>query len=166
MKRVKSLLLLLFIGALLVLPTKAKALTLIESAEVEGIGGLRIAGASTSVTKNLTLATPFDTTTITAVPAGDGVTIEGAGQVTIKEGANQFVVTATKGAQKETLIINLNVVRDVSAFTTSAVDPKTGEPINNPQTGAFLNYSLIISGIAVSLIVINKVRRKTKFYRI
>ena len=39
-------------------------------------------------------------------------------------------------------------------------------PYNNPKTGTFINISLIILIIAITILIIRKVRKNNKFYKI
>ena len=99
MKEVKSLLLVLFVGALFILPTHvAAASALLENITVEGIEPL---GLARNV-YNLGYSTPFDYVNISATPKSEGVTIEGVGKLPAQAGANQYVITATNGTATET----------------------------------------------------------------
>ena len=138
--------------------------------EIEGIGALGIMSKNTF---NLGFSTSFDYVTITATPAGEGITVTGVGQVPIQEGANQLVVTATNVSQSETFTINLNVTKEAGG-TGAVVDPKDGTvsydkdatDIKNPETGAFMNCSLMLLAIGGSLIAIVGISRKKKFFNI
>ena len=165
MRRLKSLLLLLFVGALLIIPTKARAASaLLENITVEGVPTLML-GSNTYTIK---YSTSFNYVNISATPKSTGLTVEGVGQLPIQAGANQYVVTATDGTTTETYTINLDttIISGKASSTTTTVDPKTGEPITNPETGAFLNYSLVAISLLGALVVINKLKNKNKFYRI
>ena len=165
MRRFRSLLLLLFVGALLIIPTKASAASaLLENNTAEGVPTLGLG----SNTYTINYSTSFDYVNISATPKAEGVTVEGVGKLPIQAGANQYIVKATSGTTTETYTINLNttIISGKASSATTTVDPKTGEPITNPETGAFLNYSLVAISLLGSLVVINKLKNKNKFYRI
>ena len=123
-------------------------------------------------------STSLDYVNIITKTSNENVKVEGAGKVSIKEGANKLVVTASEGDQTETYTINLNVTKttgkaasatsnekDVKAVSTTSYD-KDGKATANPDTGAFLNYSLLIGGGAIAIGAIIIVRRHNKFYRL
>ena len=156
MKKMKSLLLVLFMGFIFALPS-ASAESLISGINIEGIGDMK----SIHSTYNLELETSFDYTNITVTAKDPATKIEGAGKVSIKEGANPIVITATNGTQKETITINLKVKK----ISGKAANYEKGAT-TNPETGAFMNYSLIALAVGSSLVIINKNKKKTKFFRI
>ena len=161
MKNIKTLLLLLFLGCLFVLPTNAKAASLFSSIEVEGIGEISLAKTS----HTLGFETSLDYVNITATPASEGVTIEGAGKINITEGMNQIVVTATNGSATESQTINLNVSKISGGASVSGNAYGKGE-VENPETGAFFNYTLIVLCIAGAIGILKLANNKNKFFRI
>ena len=161
MKNLKTLLLIVFVGCLFVLPSHVYAASLFGSIEVEGIGPVSLA----KTTHNLGLQTSFDYTNITATPASEGITIEGAGKVQIKEGQNQIVLTASDGKTTETHTINLNVSK-ISGQVQSGNAYEKGGAVENPETGAFFNYTLIVLCIAGAIGILKLANNKNKFFRI
>ena len=169
MKIVKVLICAVVVSFLFSITTTVKAAGLLTGLEVEGIGSLSV---STKNSWNLGFSTSYDYVTITAT-AAEGVTVTGDGQVPIKEGANSIVVTATNGTQTDTYTINLNVTKKAGG-SGAVVDPKDGTvsydkdatDIKNPETGAFMNCSLIAFAIGSSLFTLIKLRKKTRFYNI
>ena len=159
MKNIKILLFLFFVGGILVLPSKVDAASnLLSSLEVEGIGNLDI---SSTRTWNLTLSTSFDYANITATPADSTVNVSGGGKVSVNEGANQFIITASNGSQSETYTINLNVVKMAAGGDIKNITDSEGNLVTNPDSGSFASMSLIAGGIIVA-IVLMRFASKTK----
>ena len=161
MKGLKTLLLVVVVGCLFALPSKVFAASLISNIEIEGIGSIGLGRA----THDLGLQTSFDYTNITVTPANEGITIEGAGKVPIQEGLNKIVITASDGKATETHTINLNVSK-ISGTIQSGNSYEKGGEIKNPETGAFLNYTLIIVSLLSAAFVIKTTTKKAKFHRI
>lgn len=155
MKKAFKGFLLLVIAALLVLPFSVKAESLLTGLEIEGIGSL---GLSRKV-YNLSYSTPFDYVNIKAT-APEGVTVEGAGKVSVQPGANTIVVKASNGTATDTYTINLNVSKKGTAANSD-----NNDDIKNPNTGAFIGIAGIVT---IALIVTGSVviARKSKLYRI
>ena len=157
----KNILTLIFaIGLLLIIPINASAESLISSIEVEGIGPLNLS----KKTWNLGYSTSFDYVNITATPASDGVTIKGDGKVDIKEGNNNIVITATNGSATESYTINLNVTKKDGKGSASY--DKDGNVTSNPETGAFLNVTLISAALLCSIAILYLTRKKQKFFHL
>ena len=169
MKVVKILICAIIVSFLFTITSTVNAAGLLTGLEVEGIGALNV---SSKRSWNLGFSTSLDYVTVTAT-AAEGVTVEGDGKVSIKEGANAIVITAKSGSTTETYTINLNVTKKAGG-NGAVVDPKDGTvsydkdagDIKNPETGAFMNCSLIALAIGASLITIVSVSRKNKFFNI
>ena len=135
-----------------------KAQSLLTSLEVEGIGELSLSRN----TWNLKLSTSYNYATINA-KAADGVKVEGAGKVDIKEGDNTIIVKATSGSETQTYTINLNVTKkdstSTSASTASSKETSKND-VANPKTGSMMDVmkygSLIIGAIGVIYLFKNK----------
>ena len=166
MKKVRSLVIALVLGLFVILPFKANAASLISSLEIEGIGSI-------GMSKNyyeFQYETSFDYVKITATPKDSSVTITGAGKVDITEGANTIVVSATDGTNTEKITFVLNVTKitgTASSGSSSSVSyDKDGNEIKNPNTGAFMNVSIVAISLVGASIVINSMRKKNKFYKL
>ena len=159
MNLVRIIIATIILSVILAIPFSVNASALLSDLQVEGIGSVNISKKS----YNLSLTTPYDTANIIATPADSSVTVEGAGQVPIQEGANTITVTATNGTQSETYTINLNVSRSTQGEVKY---DKNGNVINNPETGSFINYALFGLIGAISLLLIINLLRKKKFYNI
>jgi len=133
---------------LFMMPMLVNAATLVQGISVDGIGDL---GLSRN-TWTLYLKTTLDYEDIDVIPANDNVIITGAGRVSVEEGDNKIVVTATDGTTKEEYTINIKVARP----------SKDGS--GNPETGAFLSISAVVGGIVVGMIILNL--KKSKIQKI
>ena len=147
----KFYLLSILILALILLPVKVMAASLVSSIEVEGIGALNLERNSW----NLSFTTTLDYANIIVTPANENVSLEGGGKVEIEPGANTIVITAKDGTNTETYTINLNVTKG-SGSSTSTATTTTGEsttdPVKNPDTGGFISYeSLLITVLAFAI---------------
>ena len=165
MVKKNHLTLLLLMALFVILPIKVSAASLLSSLEIQGMnGGLNLS----KNTWNINFETSFDYVNITATPVDSSVVVEGDGKVSIQEGANQIIVTATSNGKTETFTINLNVVKKTSSSKGKSVsyDKDAADDIKNPETGAFLNVTLIAIAIISSLFVIKAVFKNQKFYRI
>ena len=170
MKIVKVIICAIVVSFLFNIASSVHAASLLNSLEVEGIGALDV---SSRKTWNLSYSTSYDYVNINAT-GGEGVNIQGAGKVSLKEGANSIVITASNGSQSETYTINLNVTKKSGG--TSAVDPKDGTTSNkydkdatdikNPETGAFVNFTLLSILAITSLVTMITFLRKKSFYNI
>lgn len=165
--KIKNFLALLTLG-LFVLPFKVNAASLVSSIEVEGIGNLNMSRNP----MNYGFTTSLDYANIKATPSDENVKINGDGKVNIKEGTNTITITASKGEQKETYTINLNVTKkagnsSISSKSTSnnliSYD-KDGNELKNPNTGAFMNIELVAVSIITLLFGIIKLNSKKKLY--
>ena len=152
--------LIIAIGILLILPIKVSASTLLSSIEVEGIGTLNLSKNSW----NLGYSTPYDYVNITATPASEDVTVEGAGKVSVQQGANNIVIKATNGTATESYTINLNVSKKEVSSSTSY--DKDGNVTTNPETGAFLNVTLVSVLSILSIAIIYLTNKKQKFFHL
>ena len=169
MKIVRVLICAIIVSFLFTITSTVNAAGLLTGLEVEGIQPLDVASKRTWT---LSFSTSLDYANVKAT-AAEGVTVEGAGKVSIKEGANQIVVTAKSGSSTETYTINLNVTKKTGG-SGAVVDPKDGTvsydkdagDIKNPETGAFMNCSLIAFAVVTSLITIKRFAKKNKFYNI
>ena len=169
MKLVKVTICAIIVSFIFTVASSVHAAGLLTGLEIEGIGALDV---SSKRSWTLGLTTPYDYANITAT-AAEGVTVEGAGKVSIKEGANTITITASSGGQSETYTINLNVTKK-SGGAGAVVDPKDGTvsydkdatDIKNPETGAFMNYTLLIGTCIISIAVITKFAKKKIFYNI
>ena len=153
MKKARFIIFTLVLSLFVIIPFRVNA-ALLSNLEVEGIGSL-----STS-RKNYTLGyqTPFNYVNITATGIDESVKVEGAGKVSINEGANKIVITATNGTETDTYTINLNVTKKAASGSGSK-NTTSDTDVKNPETGYFI--SLIGLGIALvgaitALIIANK----------
>lgn len=150
LKKLAVLLIVIFL-----IPINVNAASLLSDLQVEGIGSLELNKNSW----NLSLGTPYDYVNITATPIDSSVTVEGAGQVAIQEGANTITITASNGSQTENYTINLNVTKKSGSVGTGAVSYDKDANIINPETGAFLPLGIIITigiGAIVSIVYLRK----------
>ncbi len=161
MKNLKRVLVLFVLGVLFVLPSKVNAASLITGINIEGIGDLGLSRR----TYDLGYSTSFDYVNITAT-AVEGVNVEGAGKVSIKEGLNTIVISASDGKTSDSYTINLNVTK-ISGNANSAVSyDKDGNKLENPNTGAFANVALIGLAILGGALVIIKIQKSKKLYKL
>lgn len=139
--------LLIVLILLVLLPLKINAASLLSNLEVEGIGSLNLSKRSW----NLGFSTSLNYVNITATPSDSSVIVEGDGKINIKEGSNLITITASKGSEKETYTINLNVTKKDGTSGTSY--DKDGNELKNPNTGAFM--SLAFFGVLSVLPIIS-----------
>ena len=138
-KFIKSILLL----ALILLPLRVMAATLVSSIAIEGVGPLNLSRNSW----NISITTSLNYANIIVTPANENVSLEGGGKVEIEPGENTIVITATDGTNTEKYTIVLNVTKtDGPVEGGGPVAPgceSTGET-TNPDTGGFINYETLI----------------------
>lgn len=162
MKCLKRILFSVILFAILALPGRVFAASLLSSLEVDGIGALNISSRNTF---NITLTTSLDYATINATPVDSTVQVSGTGNVKVQEGDNKLTVTATKGTETETYTINLKVYKK-SAQDIKSVTDSDGKSVTNPDTGTFVNYALIGLGAGLCLFIVFKVVKGKKVYKI
>jgi hypothetical protein len=139
--------------ALIIIPIKVHAGSMLSSLSVDGIGNLNLSKSSW----NLTFSSSNDYITINAVAADEGYTITGAGNVNLQEGANTIVVNVSdsKGASED-YTINVNFTKTTASKSSNGSD--------NPETGAFLSVGLVAVVLVIS--AVSLIYKKNKFYKI
>ena len=152
-KKIEFILLLVY----LLLPFKTFAISTpaLSQLEVETDQGTGKFDLSTGATTfSFSLSTSLDYANIIVKPVNDSYTVTGGGKVKCEKGLNKIVVVVTDPSDNSsvTYTINLNFNQ-----TASESDGKT-----NPNTGTFLNISLLGFGSCVAIAMINK-SKKHKF---
>lgn len=143
----------LFLGLILILfmPIIVSAKPTLSQLNVAGIGDLNV----NRQTYYLSLTSTYDYVIIKAVPSDSSYTVTGDGKVNLTTGNNKVIVSvANNSGEKTDYILNINFNQN----NTNSSD--------NPNTGAFLNISVISVLTILVVLVIIKIRSKNKFYKV
>lgn len=134
----------------LFVPLFVNAATLIDNLEVEASAKTYTFSMAQNSWK-YTLYTNKDTANIKVTPKS-GVTVTGAGEVSVNPGSNTIKITATDGTTTEEYTLNL-IVNKIS-----------DNEIENPNTG--LAYPIAFGALLIVGVVLFVVSKKKKIYNI
>ena len=148
----KKLLLLGVLVIALLFPITVNAQGALTSLKVKGID----AELTEKSTWKLTYVAPQNYMIVVAETADPTYVVEGAGQVALEDGENTHIVTVKDATG--------NVLEEYTLNVTKST-PGNGSG-DNPETGMFLNISLIVAGLGIALVAYNKASKNKKFSRI
>ncbi len=151
------------------------ALTHLEVQTDGGQGNFNLSSGKKSFTFGFSNSTNF--ANIIAEASDPSYQITGAGKVEVSNGLNvlNVIVTDPSDNTSETYTINLNFSLK-SSSSNNITNPKTstdntnssttGVVAQNPETGAFVNVTIMVIITVLAYLVINKVAKNKKFYHI